>query len=141
MNRQFRFISILLVLISAISCVKKQESNTDIFSATTVQSEDLAKMFEIHLQHGFENSPMKIWLDGEGIYNKTINTNYVLSLAEIKRINIKKGLHNLKCSVEQQEINTNFFIQDTLVIGIYKDFSTGKFNFIFYKPPNLPLYD
>jgi len=110
-------------------------------SGCSVDENDFADKFELHLQHNFENTYVHILIDDETVFGGEVNTDARVSLAAVISLNMVKGAHKIKVYSDGSETDTSFTVPDTMVIGIVRDFYTGKISFTFYYPPNLPVYD
>ncbi|MGH7449812.1 MAG: hypothetical protein ACRENG_00550 [bacterium] len=75
--------------------------------------------FEIHLQYHFRGERVRIEIDGQTLFDKAVETNYVLSLAEIIKLEMPEGRHQIKVVVnDSEEQETTFELDCKLYIGV-----------------------
>lgn len=78
--------------------------------------------FSVHLQTHYSNTPVQIELDGETVFDDTVSTNYVLSLATFFPVDIKQGEHRLHATVNGRiEASKTFTVGDTLNVAVNYD--------------------
>lgn len=99
------------------------------------------KYLRFDFQYGYNNSLTKLCIDNKKVFEESLTTNDVLSLAEQELVTVSKGIHTIKCSIDSAEADTVINIPDSLVVGIYKNHQTGKVGFYIYQAGDFPLYD
>lgn len=130
------FTLLLLALYFYLSCERPTNTEDEI-----TKDRKLAEKFEIHLQHHFNDTHIYFEIDEKRVFDGTVTTNYITSLAAIIAPEILAGSHHLRVLIDVTEADTTFTVQDTLIIGVTYDSSAAKIKYKFYKPPNLPQYD
>jgi hypothetical protein len=74
---------------------------------------------EIHLQYHYRGERVRIEIDGQTLFNKVVETNYALSLAEIIKLEMPEGRHQIKAVVNgSEERKTTFDLDGKLYIGV-----------------------
>jgi hypothetical protein len=74
---------------------------------------------EVHLQYHYRGERVRVEIDGQTIFNKAVETNYVLSLAEIIKLEVSEGRHQIKAVVNgSDEKKTTFDLDGKLYIGV-----------------------
>ena len=136
MKRSYIFIYHLIVLF-----ILAQVSVSCNDSGCSLDESDFADKFELHLQHGFDQTYVHIKIDDKTIFFGEATTDNTISLAAIISVNILKGSHTIKIYSDTMEADTSFILPDTMIIGIIRDFSTKEISFGFYYPPNFPIYE
>jgi hypothetical protein len=101
-------------------------------NSTEPTIQEFAKLFEIHLQGGFSNTPVKVKVDNSQLLNDTVTTGSILAYAAIIPAQINKGLHSLSITIDDSITkDTTFTINDTLYIGVNYKQSTSSINYYF----------
>lgn len=126
MIKNYSALFLLLLVISFYNC----NNNVD----TTNQ--EIANIFEIHLQGGFSYTPVKVRVDYSQIFSDTVTTIPALEVADIIPAQIYKGTHSLSITVADSITNdTTFTINDTLYIGVNYSPTTFRITYNFRHLP------
>lgn len=98
-------------------------------------NQEFADLFQIHLQNGFSNTPVKVRVDYSQVFFDTVSTGYVLSVAAIIPVKIRKGTHFLSVTAGSTTSNTTFTIADTLYIGVNYSSTNSRITYRFQQYP------
>jgi hypothetical protein len=125
----------IILLVSVFTAVLASCTGNRITNAENVE------YLRIDFQHGYNKSITILYVDNQNVFEDTLTTRDVLSLARQEQIIITKGVHKIRCVIENSSADTTFNVPDSLVIGIYKDYQTSKVGFRIYHENNFPMYD
>lgn len=110
-------------------------------SENKIDNPENVKYLRFDFQYGYNNSLTKLCIDNKKVFEESLTTNDVLSLAEQELVTVSKGAHTIKCSIDSAEADTTINIPDSLVVGIHKNHQTGKVGFSVYQVGSFPFYD
>ena len=98
-------------------------------SVDSLERRDFSEMFAIDLQDGFKSDSIEIMIDGLIFFRDTITSESSSGFARRIKGDISAGYHNLgihHLSLGTEE-NKDFYLLDTLVLGILYDSLGGNF--------------
>ncbi len=122
----FSFSFLLIILFFVNSCDNNIDSNKS----------EKADHFQVDLQTWFSNVNVKVMFDNFIVFNDTVQTGSILAYAAQIPIDINKGKHSLKVTVENSISNeSTFVIDDTLYVGVQYDATNSNIIFHFQKAP------
>jgi hypothetical protein len=111
---------LLLILFFIYGC----DNNVDTNKA------EPADHFQVDLQTWFSNVNVKVSIDNSIVFNDTVTTGSILAYAAIIPIDINKGTHSLKVTVENSITNeSTFTINDTLYVGVHYSATNSNVTF------------
>jgi len=126
MIKYYSALILLLLVISLYSCNNNVDS-TD---------QEIADLFQIHLQSWFSNTPVKVRVDYSQIFVDTVTTGSIIAVAAIIPVEIYRGTHFLSVTVADSITNdTTFSINDTLYIGVNYSSTTSRITYRFQQYP------
>jgi hypothetical protein len=122
--KKFLYLSILATTVLLLSCSKSQSPDFDV---------------DVDVQASFDQDRVQVFMDGRELLDKTLQTNYLLSLCtdggQIKTTE-SEGRHTIKVivngTVKQEE---SFDLKNRLYIGVNFDKEAAKARFIFSDKP------
>lgn len=127
MIKYFYSLSFLLIILLFINGC---DNNVDTNKA------EPADHLQVDLQTWFLNVNVKVSIDNSIVFNDTVTTGSILAYAAIIPINITKGKHSLKVTVENTITNeSTFTIDDTLYVGVHYSATNSNITFDFQKEP------
>lgn len=126
MIKYYSALFLFLLVFSFYSCNNNVDSN----------NQEIANLFQIHLQGGFSNTPVKVNVDYSQTFNDTVTTGSIIAVAAIIPVDIYKGTHLLKVTIADSITkDTTFTINDTLYIGVNYSPSTSNITYNFRHTP------
>jgi hypothetical protein len=101
-------------------------------TTTETSPANMAKVFQIHLQSGFAQTPVTITIDNSQIFSDIISTSALSGVAAIVPAQVTNGTHFLRVTVSNSvSKDTTFTIQDTLYIGVNYSSQNSQINYYF----------
>ncbi len=101
-------------------------------TTTETSQANMAKVFQIHLQSGFAQTPVTITIDNSQIYADIISTSALSGAAAIVPVQVTNGTHLLRVTVSNSiSKDTSFTIQDTLYIGVNYNSQNSQIDYYF----------
>lgn len=106
-----------------VSCLLLSQFGCDGLTGNTEMKETAqgnpAKVFEVHLQWVFSQTPVKVFIDNSQLFSDTVSSSSVVGVAKIIPVSITNGLHSLRVALSNSLTkDTLFTIQDTMYIGV-----------------------
>ena len=98
-------------------------------------NQDVADLFQIHLQGWFSNTPVKVRLDYSQIFIDTVTTGSIIAVAAIIPAKVYKGTHFLSVTADSITNDTTFTITDTLYIGVNYSSTNSRITYRFQHYP------
>ncbi len=110
--KKFRPIVILIFVSTIFICCEE----------TTSPAIEHAEVFQVHLQGGFEQTHVQLELDEFRVFNDTITTGSILSVAAIVRLDVFQGNHKLRVIINYSiDEEKTFFVGDSLYVAVSYD--------------------
>jgi hypothetical protein len=104
--------------------------------ATTAPQAIPATAFQIHLQSGFSNTPVNVYIDQSQVFADTISTGYILAVAVIIPVQINQGVHTFGVTIPNSvSKDTSFTISDSLYIGVNYNSAKSMISYHFQRNP------
>jgi hypothetical protein len=79
--------------------------------------------------------------DATSVFEGTLTTIDVRSLAETAGTSVSEGVHTMYCSVDGAGYDTTIAAADSMVIGVYRSYDDGTVHFTVYLPGHFPAFD
>ena len=127
MIKYFYSLSLLLIVLFFInSCDNNVDAN----------EKEPADHFQIDLQTWFSNVKVKVSVDNSIVFDDTVTTGSILAYAAIIPVDINKGTHSLKVTVDNSITKeSTFSINDTLYVGVNYSAINSNITFDFQNEP------
>jgi hypothetical protein len=103
---------------------------------TTQPQATPAKVFQIHLQSWFSNTPVFVSVDQTQVFADTVSTGYAIAVAAVIPVQVNQGTHKLGVNIANFLFkDTSFTIYDSLYVGVHYDSANAVISYRFQRNP------
>lgn len=101
-------------------------------NSTEPSPASMAKVFQIHLQSEYADTPVIVYVDSSQIFYDTVSTGQILGVAKVITEQIANGTHSLRITIPNSASkDTTFTVIDTLFIGVGYDKQLSRIQYYF----------